>query len=130
MSQTNDGQTVTGQIIKNPIIIDDPSTQTSSVYVQEKTYVFRKHELYILKSNSGISNWVSLTQGATIGFLINIVAKFIYGQIIGKSSVENWELFAFFISGFATIVLFLIDRYLISNERKGLLSILENHFKD
>lgn len=121
-------QITSGQVISNPVIVNDPSTQTTSIYIQEKTYIFRRHELYVLKGNSGLSAWVSLTMGATIGFLINIAAKFIYGQISNKQSVEKWEIYAFLISLGITIILALIDKFIMNDERKRLISQLENHF--
>lgn len=121
-------QATTGQVIHNPVIVSDPSTQTTSIFIQEKTYIFRRHELYVLKGNSGLSAWVSLTLGATIGFVINIIARFIYGQISNSQTIERWEIFAFLISGGVTIILVVIDKFLVSNERRTLISQLENHF--
>lgn len=121
---------IAGQTFENrAILINGQIMSNPQISIPHNPYLLERYDFEkLINPNSNISNIAITLFGASIGLLINIIAK-IVGQARGSTiSIEDWEFNAFLGSLALTILLFVIDKFAPS-KRKRVVRKINYHFE-
>lgn len=125
-----DNHNYTGETFDNQAVyIDGEVSLAPKITIARPPYLLERYDFDKIISSKGILHGIAITLlGATIGLLINMIAKFIGNKIDNSIKFDKWEVYSFVFTLILMVVFFVID-YFLSNERKRIVKKISNHFK-
>ena len=99
------------------------------IKIARSPYLLERYDFDKLINSKGKWKSIAITlSGATIGFFINMIAKFIANKLDSTIKFENWEIFAFILALLLMSIFYIID-YCVPNERKDIITKIKTHFE-
>ncbi len=125
---SNTQQTYTGQTFTQTVYVNGSLTTNPQIVIGRKPYLLERYDFdKLMKEDNPLNKISDGLIGATIGLLINLIAKLIGSKIDPKIPFDEWEVYAFIISLILMIICLVICHF-IPTERKRIIEKVKTHF--
>ncbi|PRQ64434.1 hypothetical protein [Vibrio mediterranei] len=119
-------QEIRDQKITNTVMMHDLLTG-QDIGTWQQDYLLREVEFVHIKNGKPLTlNWASGIGLTTVGYGLNLIAKG-YKNI---NTIEHGEWVALALGGVSACVLYVVGRFILTDEKKAVLRKIEQHFKE